>query len=63
MEGLRGRLQGNEIMLFRQFDVSRSVHRSEGWAPQTIAEHGLPALKASLHSLKQAREMTPWEPI
>jgi len=63
LEGLRGRLQGNEIMLFRQFEVSRSVHRSEGWTPQTIAEHGLPELKASLHPLKQAREMTPWEPI
>ena len=50
-------------MLFRQFEVSRSVHRSEGWTPQTIAEHGLPALKASLYPLKQAREMTPWEPI
>ncbi len=56
-------VRGNEIMLFRQFEVSRSVHRSEGWTPQTIAEHGLPALKASLHPLKQAREMTTWEPI
>jgi|SRR5690606_3370017 NAD(P)-dependent dehydrogenase (short-subunit alcohol dehydrogenase family) len=56
-------VRGNEIMLFRQFEVVRSVHRSEGWTPQSIAEHALPALKASLHPLKQAREMTTWEPI
>lgn len=56
-------VRGNEIMLFRQFEVSRSVHRAEGWTPQSIAEHALPALKASFHPLKQAREMTTWEPI
>jgi NAD(P)-dependent dehydrogenase (short-subunit alcohol dehydrogenase family) len=56
-------VRGNEIMLFRQFEVSRSVHRADGWTPQTIAEQALPALKVSLHPLKQAREMTTWEPI
>ena len=56
-------VRGNEIMLFRQFEVARSVHRSEGWTPQSVAEHALPALRASLHPLKQAREMTTWEPI
>lgn len=56
-------VRANEIMLFRQFEVVRSVHRAEGWTPQSIADHALPALRASLHPLRQAREMTGWEPI
>ena len=32
----------NEIFLMSQSRPLRSVHRAEGWTPQTIAEHGMP---------------------
>ncbi|MDU1665584.1 MAG: SDR family oxidoreductase, partial [Bradyrhizobium sp.] len=34
----------NEIFLMGQSRPLRSVHRGEGWTPQTIAEHAMPAL-------------------
>ena len=37
----------NEISLYSQPRPIRSVHRSEGWTLQTLAEHGMPALAGS----------------
>ena len=48
----------NELFLFSQNRPLRSVHRSEGWTPQSIAEHGMPALKGSFYKLdRSAAEM------
>ena len=41
----------------------RSVQRSEGWTPQTIAEHGMPALKGSFYKLDRSADIFPWDPI
>ena len=40
------RVRNNEIFLMSQPRPLRSVHRGEGWTPQQIAEHAMPALKA-----------------
>ena len=40
-------VRNNEIFLMSQPRPMRSVHRSEGWTPQQVAEHAMPALKAS----------------
>src|SRR4051812_50176270 len=40
----------NEIFLMSQSRPLRSIHRGEGWTPQTIAEHGMPALKSSFYN-------------
>jgi NAD(P)-dependent dehydrogenase (short-subunit alcohol dehydrogenase family) len=56
-------VRGNEIMLFRQFDVVRSVHRGEGWTPQAIIDHCIPALKPSMVPPRMAHEVTTWDPI
>ena len=56
-------VRGNEIMLFKQYEVVRSVHRSEGWTPQSVIDHAIPALKPSMPPVKQAHEMTSWEPL
>ena len=53
----------NEIFLFSQNRPLRSVHRSEGWTPQTIAEHGMPALKDSLYKLDRSGDIFTWDPI
>ena len=53
----------NEMFLFSQNRPLRSVHRSEGWTPQTIAEHGMPALKGSFYKLDRSADIFPWDPV
>jgi NAD(P)-dependent dehydrogenase (short-subunit alcohol dehydrogenase family) len=56
-------VRGNEIMIFRQFEVARSVHRGEGWTPQTIIDHCIPALRPSMSPPRMAHEITTWDPV
>ena len=53
----------NEIFLMSQSRPVRSVHRSDGWTPQTIAEHALPALKPALLPLDRSQDAFSWDPI
>jgi NAD(P)-dependent dehydrogenase (short-subunit alcohol dehydrogenase family) len=53
----------NEIFLMSQSRPLRSVHRSEGWTPETIATHGMPALQAGLLPLDVSQQVFPWDPI
>ena len=53
----------NEIFLMSQSRPVRSVHRSDGWTPQTIAEHALPALKPALLPLDRSQDAFSWGPI
>jgi NAD(P)-dependent dehydrogenase (short-subunit alcohol dehydrogenase family) len=53
----------NEIVLMGQSRPLRSVHRGEGWTPQTIAEHAMPALKPSFYKLDRSADVFGWDPI
>jgi NAD(P)-dependent dehydrogenase (short-subunit alcohol dehydrogenase family) len=53
----------NEIFLMGQSRPLRSVHRGEGWTPQTVAEHGMPALKPSFYKLDRSADVFGWDPI
>lgn len=53
----------NEIFLMSQSRPLRSIHRSEGWTPQTIAEHGMPALKSSFYQLDRSADIFSWDAI
>src|ERR1044072_2001129 len=53
----------NEIFLFSQNRVLRSVHSGEGWTPQSIAEHGMPALKGSFYKLDRSADIFTWGPV
>jgi len=53
----------NEIFLMSQSRPIRSVHRGEGWTPQTIAEHGMPALKGSFYKLDRSADIFSWDPV
>ena len=53
----------NEIFLFNQHRPLRSVHRSEGWTPETIAEHAEPALKGMFTPLDRSADVFSWDPI
>lgn len=64
--GVTGQIFGvrmNEIFLFGQHRPIRSVHRSEGWTPQTIAEHMTPALQTSFYPLDRSADIFSWDPI
>ena len=41
----------------------RSVHRSEGWTPETVADHAMPALKSSFFALERSGDVFTWDPI
>ncbi len=56
-------VRGNEIFLMSQSRPRRSVHRAEGWTPETLAEHALPALRASFYPLERSQDVFSWDPI
>ena len=53
----------NEIFLMSQSRPVRSVHRGEGWTPETIAEHAAPALRSSLYALDRSQDVFGWDPV
>jgi NAD(P)-dependent dehydrogenase (short-subunit alcohol dehydrogenase family) len=53
----------NEIFLISQPRPVRSVQRSEGWSPQTVASHALPALRGSFHDLDTTSDVFTWDPV
>jgi NAD(P)-dependent dehydrogenase (short-subunit alcohol dehydrogenase family) len=55
--------RANEIFLFTQIRMLRSVHRSEGWTPQTIAEHAIPAFESQFYPNDPSFKFTSWDPI
>jgi len=56
-------VRANEIFVMSQPRPVRSVHRAEGWTAETIAEHGLPALRASFAPLDVSADVFSWDPI
>ncbi|GJD49008.1 Putative short-chain type [Methylobacterium crusticola] len=53
----------NELFVFNQPRPVRSVHRAEGWTPETIAAHALPALSAHLAPLDRSPDVFSWDPV
>ena len=56
-------VRANEIYFFSQIRMVRSLHRSEGWTPETIAEHAMPAFESSFLPNVPSMTLTPWDPI
>jgi hypothetical protein len=56
-------VRANEIYFFSQIRMTRSVHRSEGWTPESIAEHAMPAFESSFYPNVPSMALTPWDPI
>jgi len=53
----------NEVVLMSQSRPLRSVHRSDGWTPELIAEHAWPALKAAMLPLDRSQDVFSWDPV
>ena len=65
-QGVSGQIfavRNNEIFLMSQPRPERSVHRSEGWTPETVASHAMPALKASFYPLDRSGDVFTWDPV
>lgn len=56
-------IRQNELFLMSQSRPVRSVHRSDGWTTESIAEHGMVALKASFMPLDTSAEVFAWDPV
>lgn len=56
-------VRANEIYFFNQIRMIRSVHRSEGWTPETIAEQAIPAFAPSFFENVPSMTLTPWDPL
>lgn len=56
-------VRNNEIFLMSQPRPIRSVHRSEGWTPETVVQHALPALKGSFYGLDRSSDVFTWDPV
>ena len=55
-------VRANEIFLMGQSRPLRSVHRSEGWTPETIAAHAIPSLQAHFYKLDRSQDVFSWDP-
>ncbi|MDG2004428.1 MAG: SDR family oxidoreductase [Novosphingobium sp.] len=53
----------NEIILFSQPRPLRSMHKSEGWTPEAIAEEFLPSVEGSFFDLDRTRDILGYPPI
>jgi NAD(P)-dependent dehydrogenase (short-subunit alcohol dehydrogenase family) len=55
--------RGNEIFLMSQPRPLRGMAKMEGWTPQTIADHCMPAMKPSFHDLGATVSVFGWDPV
>jgi len=56
-------VRGNEVALFSQPRPVKFVARLEGWTPETLIGHGMPAMKASYTPLEASAAVFPYDPI
>ncbi|NMM36272.1 MAG: SDR family oxidoreductase [Glaciimonas sp.] len=56
-------VRNNEIFLMSQPRPVRSVHRSEGWTPESIGAHAIPALRQSFIPLDRSADVFSWDPV
>jgi NAD(P)-dependent dehydrogenase (short-subunit alcohol dehydrogenase family) len=56
-------VRANEIFLMSQSRPLRSVHRAEGWTPETIGAHAIPALRAHFYALERSQDVFSWDPL
>jgi NAD(P)-dependent dehydrogenase (short-subunit alcohol dehydrogenase family) len=55
--------RNNELFVMSQPRPVKSVHRAEGWTPETVADHAMPALRAGFMPLDVSGDVFSWDPI
>jgi NAD(P)-dependent dehydrogenase (short-subunit alcohol dehydrogenase family) len=64
--GITGQIlsvRNNEIYLFNQNRPIRTLHRSDGWTPQRLAEQLKGAFAASFTPLERSGDVFSWDPV
>jgi NAD(P)-dependent dehydrogenase (short-subunit alcohol dehydrogenase family) len=56
-------VRGNEVFLFNQPRPNRGMARLEGWSPDTILEHCLPAMKGNYEDLGATGSVFTWDTV
>ncbi len=56
-------VRGNEVVVFDQPRPARSVSRIDGWTPETMIEHGLPALAGGFTGPEATAGVFTWDPV
>lgn len=56
-------VRANEIFLMSQSRPLRSMHRGEGWTPESIASHAIPAMEADFYPLQRSGDVFDWDPV
>lgn len=56
-------VRNNEIIFFSQNRPVRTVQRTEGWTPETIAEHAIPAMRPHFYKLDRSADVFSWDPV
>jgi NAD(P)-dependent dehydrogenase (short-subunit alcohol dehydrogenase family) len=56
-------VRGNEVVLFNQPRPVRSMARMEGWTPETILSHALPAMKNNFTDVGASASVFPYDPV
>ena len=56
-------VRNNEIFLMGQSRPLRSVHRGEGWTPETVLDHAIPAMEAHFYPLDRSQDVFTWDPV
>jgi hypothetical protein len=56
-------VRANEIFLMSQSRPLRSVHRADGWTPETVGRHAIPALRSQFYPLDRSQDVFSWDPL
>jgi len=56
-------VRANEIFLMSQPRPLRGIHRAEGWTPETVLDHAIPAMERDFYGLETSRDVFNWEPV
>ena len=56
-------VRANEIYLFSQNRLIRSVHNSSGWTPESVADTAIPAMRSSFVDQLKSPDLINWDPF
>tara|TARA_R110002049_G_scaffold293970_3_gene479854 strand:- start:6 stop:911 length:906 start_codon:yes stop_codon:yes gene_type:complete len=56
-------VRNNEIMLMSQPRPVRSIHSGDGWTPESVLDHALPAMAAQFYPLERSEHVFTWDPV
>jgi hypothetical protein len=56
-------VRNNEIFLFSQPRLVRTLHRSDGWTPEKIAQQLKGALGPAFTPLERSTDVFSWDPV